>query len=107
EFYAGFSYETISIENSFTYYLSVETQAQLELLPYEYEDGVVVGVGGPIPELGYFGDTMPQTSSLSLSDENYKFSFGLNKEIGDFSIFAGYSFSRFNIATFGVAYTIR
>lgn len=108
EFFAGFSYETVSISNKFEYYLSVETQAQLGLLPYIYdEDGNVIAVGEPDPENGYQGDIEPQTTSLDINNENFKFTLGLNKEIGDFSIFAGYSFSRFNIATFGVAYTIR
>ncbi len=107
EFFAGFSYENINIDNSFTYFLPVETQAQLGLLPYIDDGNGNVIVGPPDPANGYPGDIEPQTTSLSLTDNNFKFSFGLNKEIGDFSIFAGYSFSRFNIATFGVAYTIR
>jgi hypothetical protein len=108
EFFAGFSYETINIDNSFTYFLPVETQAQLGLLPYIYdENGDRIGIASPDPENGYPGDTEPQKTSLKLSDNNFKISFGLNKEVGDFSFFAGYSVSRFNIATFGVAYTIR
>lgn len=107
EVYAGFSYETIAIENKFKYYLSVELQAQLGLLPYgEDENGNTI-VLSPDPENGYQGDTEPQTTNLNLNQDNFKFSFGLNKEIGDFAIFAGYSVSQFNIATFGVAYTIR
>lgn len=108
EFYAGFSYETIAMSNKFNYYLSVETQAQLGLLPYIYDDdGNRVGIGKADVAAGYPGDTQPQQTSLDIKSENFKFSFGLNKEIGDFAIYAGYSFSRFNIFNFGVAYTIR
>ena len=108
EFYAGFSYETIAMTNKFNYFLSVETQAQLGLLPYIYDDdGNRVGIGKADATAGYPGDTQPQQTSLDINSENLKFSFGLNKEIGDFAIYAGYSFSRFNIFNFGVAYTIR
>lgn len=108
EFYAGFSYESVSISNKFQYYLSVETQAQLGLLPYIYdEDGNVIAVGEADPENGYQGDTEPQNTSLDIKNENMKLSLGINKEIGDFMLYAGYSFSRFNIFNFGVAYTIR
>ena len=107
EVYAGFSYETIAMENNFKYYLSVETQAQLGLLDYGTDENGMTIVLPPDPENGFQGDTKPQFTSLNLSQDNFKFSIGLNKEIGDFAIFAGYSVSQFNIATFGVAYTIR
>lgn len=107
EAYAGFSYETIAIDNKFKYYLSVETQAQLGLLPYGLDENGNVIILEPDPANGYQGDDKPQTTNLNLNQDNFKFSFGINKEIGNFAIFAGYSVSQFNIATFGLAYTIR
>ena len=76
-------------------------------MPYGLDENGNVIILEPDPANGYQGDDKPQTTNLNLNQDNFKFSFGINKEIGNFAIFAGYSVSQFNIATFGLAYTIR
>lgn len=94
--FMGVSLEQISITTSYKYYLPVEIQMDLGLLPK-----VPVGVI-PKPEPGYPGDTKPQTVSSTIKDTNLKFIIGLAKEIGPIAVFADYSFSKFNVITGGV-----
>ena len=94
EIYVGFSYENLVINSKYTYYLPIEVQWQLGLLDQYH----------PKPSPGYPGDQNPQYAELELKDINYKFVFGINKQIGPFCICLDYNISKFNIFTGGVMY---
>ena len=104
--YAGFSYELFNINSNFTYFIPVETQWQLGLLRGEMtyppgKDSVYI-IHQPEPELGFPGDTMPQTSNMRITDANFKMVFGLTYQIGPIAIFVDYNISKFNIFTGGI-----
>ncbi len=98
--YSGLSYEAISINSSYKFYIPMEQQQQLGLirlvLPPE------VAKAEP-PE--YPGDTKPQTVYYDLSDTNLKFIIGVAKPIGPVTIFLDYNISKFNIFTAGADVT--
>ncbi len=98
DIYTGISYENITINSSFEYFLPVELQMQLGLLRHFPVDTVPFAE----PEKGYPGDTKPQTVSSTLKDTNVKWIVGLAKEIGPVAIFFDYSMSKFNIFTGGI-----
>ncbi len=105
EIYSGISVELVNISADYKYYLPVETQAQLGLLRYTMDpDGVNNTIHPPEPELGYPGDTKPQTATLNLNDQNVKFTFGLTSHLGPVDIYLDFSFSRLNILSGGLAY---
>jgi hypothetical protein len=52
----------------------------------------------------YPGDTKPQTTKINLINRSWKATLGLNKSIGNFSVFADYNISRFNIFSAGIQY---
>jgi hypothetical protein len=97
EIYGGVAYENIGIKTSYTYTLGVEQQVLLGLLEPGFKE----------PTPGYPGDTKPQTSNLSIFDENFKFVIGLNKKFWNFEVFADYNISQFNIFTAGIKYTFQ
>ncbi|MBI3259737.1 MAG: hypothetical protein HYZ54_09730, partial [Ignavibacteriae bacterium] len=74
--YSGLSYEIISINSSYKFYIPVEQQQQLGLLR------LVLPPEVPKVEEGYPGDTKPQTVEYALSDKNVKFIIGVAKPIG-------------------------
>ncbi len=94
--YSGLSFERIEVNTDYTYALPFETQIALNLLketgPGQYE---VV-----LPD--YPGDTAPQTSSVTLEDNNLKFIAGMMYTFDPVSIFVDYSFSEFNIISGGL-----
>ena len=99
DIYSGFSYEMVTIKSQYKYYLPVEVQWQLGLMKLDSASNQIV----KDPPL-YPGDQEPQTANLQLKDNNFKAIFGINKHIGNFSIFFDYNFSKFSIFTGGIAY---
>ncbi|MCX8054111.1 MAG: hypothetical protein N3A67_00375, partial [Ignavibacteria bacterium] len=100
DLYGGISYDYLDIDARFKYYLPVETQMQLGLLRY---DPVLNKIMPPEPP-DYPGDTKPQTTKINLINRSWKATLGLNKSIGNFSVFADYNISRFNIFSAGIQY---
>lgn len=100
DLYGGISYDYIDIDARFKYYLPVETQMQLGLLRY---DPVLNKIMPPEPP-EYPGDTKPQTTKINLINRSWKATLGLNKSFGNFSVFADYNISRFNIFSAGIQY---
>ncbi len=102
--YTGFSYDQIEIDTRFTYFLAKEIQGQVGLLkPIKDSEGNNIDF---IVADGFPGDTSPQVASLLLNSNNFKWTIGMRKEIGDFAVFADYNVANFNIFSFGVQYTI-
>lgn len=102
--YTGFSYDMIEIDTKFTYFLSKEVQGQVGLL-----QPVKDSVGNNIDYIkatDYPGDSSPQVASILLNSNNFKWTLGLRKDIGDFAVFADYNVAKFNIFSFGVQYII-
>lgn len=94
-FFTGFGYETISIETSYTYVLPVELQWQLGLLEQ----------GSHVPTPGYPGDQNPQTTSLTLEDQAFKFNLGLNYSSPfGMNFYIDYNNTQFDIFTAGIEY---
>jgi hypothetical protein len=113
--YSGFSYEMLNISSDYIFYIPVEQQAQLGLLrigpKLDANGNPVRDVNGNIiteikkPEQpNYPGDQHPQKSKVKISDSNFKWIIGMSKDIGNFTIFADYNVSKFNIFTAGVSY---
>lgn len=103
--FMAFSYESLNIKSKVKYYMSVETQAQLGLLPVVLDDqGSIIKILPADPANGYPGDTKPTTSTLDILDTNFKTVIGLSKTFSDFSIFADYNISKFNIFSAGIGY---
>jgi hypothetical protein len=94
DIFTGVSYETISIDSKYVYKLPVEIQWQLGLLEQ--------GQHNPTP--GYPGDQEPQTTALTFTDTNVKWTIGLAKQIGPVAIFAAFNLSKFNIFSGGLEY---
>ena len=109
DFYAGFSYELLSIKSDFTYYLPIETQAQLGLLEMikigELPNGQpIYRILPPDASRGFPGDTEPQKTKIKINDENFKFIFGLSRSFGPVTFFIDYSLSKFNILSGGIEF---
>jgi len=105
--YSGFAIDHILINSKFKYYLPVETQFALGLLRGYYADpndmsSIVIAPPEP-PE--FPGDDQPQTTNISLKDTHFKWTIGMRKDFRPVSIFLDYSISKFNIFSFGLAYT--
>jgi hypothetical protein len=92
--FTGVSYETISIDSKYFYKLPVEIQWQVGLLEPGKHD----------PTPGFPGDQDPQTTALTFSDTNVKWTIGLAKQIGPVAIFASFNLSKFNIFSGGLEY---
>ncbi len=110
DFYAGFSYELLSIKSDFTYFLPIETQAQLGLLEMikigETPNGQpIYRILPPDASRGFPGDTESQKTNVNINDENFKFIFGVSRSFGPFTIFLDYSLSKFNILSAGLEFT--
>jgi len=94
EVFAGVSYEFIDIETTYEYTLDSRVQQDLRetyMLSNEPSDP------------NYWVDNQPQIANIPISDDNFKFAFGLNRSLGPIDVFATYSISQFNILSFGVA----
>ncbi len=89
--YAGISYETINIAMDYLYYIPIEVQMELGMV----EHGSQISA-----------DDKPQLTQMDFTEEQVKFTMGLKFDIGDFDMVADYSFSKFNMFSFGVRYTI-
>lgn len=92
--YSGLEYETISIKSEYVYELPIVVQRQLGLI----EDGKEE------PSAGFPGDLNPQRTELQLDDENIKFKIGAMAKYANFGVAIDYSFSNFNIFSFGLEY---
>ena len=102
ELYSGLSYEMTNITGSYTYYLPLELQKNIGLLRVEYlPDGKEKYHKEP-PE--YPGDDMPQFSKVTVSSSHIKWIIGASKNIGNFTVFANYNVSKFNIFNGGIQY---
>ncbi len=98
--YAGISYEMIEITSTYKYFLPIEIQWQLGLIDKINDENPNFE-----PTPGFPGDQNPQTSTLSVSDDNIKFTVGARKAFGNFAIFVDYNISDFNIFSGGIEYT--
>lgn len=92
--YSGLEYETINITSEYIYELPIVVQRQLGLIEEGKEE----------PTPGYPGDTNPQRTELELSDNNIKFKIGAMAKFANFGLALDYSFSNFNIFSFGLEY---
>lgn len=97
-FFSGFSVEKIDIDAEYVFTLPIEIQLSLGLVKKDPDNPDRL-VADP-PE--YPGDTQPQTSNISLSDTNLKWTGGVAYQIGPVSVFADYSVSEFNILSGGL-----
>lgn len=108
--YTGISYEHVSIDADYTYAIPWEMQIQLGMVTKKLDAQgnplIDPATGWPIYETNeeYPGDTQPQTSKIKIKDTNWKWIFGLSKDIGRFTIFADYNFSTFGIFSGGISY---
>ncbi len=94
--YSGLSYDMISITSEYTYALPIEVQWQLGLIEKPNHH----------PTEGYPGDQNPQKSTLELEDTSVKWTVGITKDIGDFTIYADYNLSNFSVFSLGALYTL-
>ncbi len=109
DIYSGLSYEIMNISSEYIYALPWEVQIQLGMLKLKTDaqgNPVLDEHGWNVYETadGYPGDTSPQKSTVKVSDTNLKWIIGLSKDIGNFSIFADYNMSTFDIFTAGIMY---
>ncbi len=98
--YAAAAYEHIDVVSTYTYTLPQETQIQLGLLP-EPPLGEKA-----VPTAEQPGDQRPQTSTVLAENLNVKYTVGISAHYGPWRAALDMNFSNFNIATFGIAYTI-
>ena len=92
DIWGGISYETIEIKTSYLYYINISTQEEIDMTEY----------GSQLNN-----DHNPQLYKSTLSDEIFKFSLGIQKDIGPVGIFAGFSLSeKINMFTGGISYTL-
>ncbi len=94
--YAGFAYDKISIDATYTYTLPIEVQRELGL--------IAEGQEGPTP--GFPGDNMPQVADMTLDQNNFKAILGLARDISNLRLFLDYNIGKFNILQFGISYKI-
>lgn len=105
DIYGGLSYDNTNINTVFTYFLGKEIQGQVGLLKQIKDDkGNNIDF---VKDKDYPGDLEPQTAKIDLKSNAVKFTLGFKKEINDFTFFADYNFSKFNIFSFGVQYLIK
>lgn len=97
--YTGLNYEAIDVTSTYSYVLPQEVQIALGLLPEPPLGEPAV----PTPEQP--GDTKPQTSVITASDTNVKWTIGASAFLGPFRLAVDYSVSRFNIFSAGLSYT--
>lgn len=104
DIFSGLSFESINIESRFRYYLPVEVQAQLGLLPVirDPDEGFITEILPPNED--FPGDTNPQSTSLNLNDFNIKWLIGLKKDIGPMTVFISYNISRIDLLNAGIQY---
>ncbi|GAB5465057.1 MAG: hypothetical protein Kapaf2KO_04930 [Candidatus Kapaibacteriales bacterium] len=116
EIYSGFQLEFIDIQSDLKYFIPVEQQMQLGMLPvYNLEDEngdlILDEFGNPVIERGEPtaerpGDLEPQFTDIGLQNTNYKFVIGAYKRIGPVAISLDYNFSQFNLFSLGVQYIL-
>lgn len=94
--YSGLAYETISISMDYLYYIPVEIQRQLGLLEEGQEK----------PTPGYPGDQDPQLTEMDFTEKQIKFTLGIQANISDFDFALDYSFSKFDMFSLGIRYTL-
>ncbi len=98
--YSGFSYEMIEIKSTYKYHLPIEIQWQLGLIDKISDENPNFE-----PTPGFPGDKNPQTSHLTVTDSNFKWTVGVRKSFGNFAVFLDYNVSNFNIFSGGIEYT--
>ncbi len=96
--YTGLSFERIKVDASYVYTLPFSIQIDLGLLK-EDPEGSANYVTDP-PE--FPGDTMPQTSSVTLENNNVKWVVGTAANFDPITVFIDYSISQFNILSGGI-----
>lgn len=100
DIYSSASYEHIDVTSTYTYTLPQETQIQLGLLPEPPLGQKAV----PTPEQP--GDQRPQTSTVLAQNVNIKYTVGVSANLGNFRAALDMNFSKFDIVTLGLIYTI-
>ncbi len=98
--YTGIAFEHINVSSTYTYVLPQEAQIMLGLLPEPPPGQVAV----PTPDQP--GDTKPQTSVVSATNDNVKWTIGASVFYGPLRVAIDYNISVFNILTMGVSYTL-
>jgi len=112
--YGGISYEQIDIDMVYSYLLPIELQWQLNMIDQYAKDdsGNYLSIdknGIPNnmkPTEGHPGDTKAQFVNMALSENQIKFTAGVNYQISNILFAFDYSFSKFNIFSFAVQYTV-
>lgn len=112
--YGGVSYEQIDIDMVYSYLLPIELQWQLNMIDQYAKDNngnylSVDKTGKPNnmkPTEGHPGDTKAQYVNMALSENQIKFTAGVNYQISNILFAFDYSFSKFNIFSFAVQYTV-
>lgn len=100
EVYTGVDYAAVDINSSYSYVLPQEVQISLGLLGVDPATGKVI----KDPANGWPGDDVLQVSKSQFTDSMLKWTFGLQKTLGRFAVFADYSVSQFNLFTGGLSY---
>lgn len=100
--YSGISYETIAVSSTYTYALPQEVQLQLGLLPPPPSPGAPSYPDPPC----YPGDTKPQSSLITTSAHNVKWTIGATAFVGDWRFSVDYSISQFNVVSAGIKFTL-
>ncbi len=98
--FTGFNYEQIDVNTTYTYVLPQEVQLALGLLPAPIPPNEKAE---PTPEQP--GDTQPTVSTVTASNVNFKWTFGVTGRIGNLKLAVDYSVSNFNLFSAGLSYT--
>ena len=103
ELYSGLSFETTNIKGTYIYMLPMDLQHLIGLATSDIDTN---GNYGPIyhkpPE--FPGDDMPQTSTVNVSSNHFKWVIGASKNIGPVTLFIDYNVSKFNVFSGGIQY---
>ena len=98
EFYTGLSYELLNIDGKYEYYLPISLQYQIGLVDYNLENDI-----NTIEAPEYPGDQDPQTTNISLSQSQFKFTFGAAATLGRrVTLFLDYSITNFPVLSTGL-----
>jgi len=100
DIYTGLAYESISVSTKYIYTLPQETQVELGLLPPPPTEGQP-----SIPTTEQPGDQQPQTSVVSSTNTNVRWTIGASFVYGPARIALDYSVSTFNIFSAGLSFT--
>jgi hypothetical protein len=103
--YSGYQFELLNINSKIKYFIGVEQQRALGMLPTIEEldeNGDVIITYEPTEERP--GDTEPQFTDIGFEDINHKFVIGTYVHLGPVMIAADYNISQFNLFSLGIKY---